>query len=140
MTRAAALPSALPYWITLSFVPLVVLAVTRGGWWIVLIPLWGWVAMPALDLILGRDLRNPDPATPDAQLFWFRLLTWIWFPIEAALVFGGIWYLTTRAGFPWWEDLAVMFAIGSPPARSGSSMRTSCSTRRTAASAGWATC
>jgi len=112
MTRAAALPSALPYWITLSFVPLVVLAVTRGGWWIVLIPLWGWVAMPALDLILGRDLRNPDPATPDAQLFWFRLLTWIWFPIEAALVFGGIWYLTTRAGFPWWEDLAVMFAIG----------------------------
>ncbi|MCL4186827.1 MAG: alkane 1-monooxygenase [Rhodobacteraceae bacterium] len=112
MTRAAALPSALPYWITLTFVPLVVLAVTRGGWWIVLIPLWGWVAMPALDLILGRDLRNPDPDTPDAELFWFRLLTWIWFPIEAALVFGGIWYLTRQADFPWWEDLAVMFAIG----------------------------
>lgn len=112
MSRSAALPSALPYWITLTFVPLVALAVTRGGWWILLIPLWGWVAMPAFDLILGRDLRNPDPETPDAQLFWFRLLTWIWFPIEAALVFGGIWYLTQRAGFPWWEDLAVMFGIG----------------------------
>lgn len=112
MTRAAALPAALPYWITLTFVPLVALAVTRGGWWIVVVPLWGWVAMPLFDLILGRDLSNPDPDTPDAQLFWFRLLTWIWFPIEAALVFGGIWHLTQRADFPWWEDLAVMFAIG----------------------------
>jgi len=112
MTRHAPLPPALPFWITLTFLPLVVLAVGRGGWWILVVPLWGWVAMPILDLALGRDTANPDPAVPEARLFWFRLLTWIWFPIEAVLVFGTIWYLTRRAGYPWWEDLAVMFAIG----------------------------
>lgn len=111
MTRPD-VPVAWPYWITLTFVPLAAMAITRGGWWIALIPLWGWVAMPVFDLILGRDLRNPDPDTPDTRLFWFRLLTWIWFPIEAALVFGGIWYLTQVATFPTWEKFLVMFGIG----------------------------
>lgn len=111
MTRTPP-PAAWPYWITLTFVPLVVLAVTRGGWWIAAIPLWGWVAMPVFDLILGRDLTNPDPDTADTELFWFRLLTWIWFPVEALLVFGAIWYLTHVADFPWHEKLAVMFGIG----------------------------
>ena len=111
MTRSA-LPAAWPYWITLSFVPLAVMAITQGGWWVAAIPLWGWGAMPVLDLILGRDLRNPDPDTADARPFWFRLLTWIWFPIEAVLVFGGIWYLTHVANFPTWEKFLVMFGIG----------------------------
>ncbi|MCC7320021.1 MAG: alkane 1-monooxygenase [Rubellimicrobium sp.] len=111
MTRTPP-PAAWPYWITLSFVPLALLAIRYGGWWIALIPLWGWVMMPVFDLILGRDLRNPDPDTPDTDLLWFRLLTWIWFPIEAALVFGGIWYLTQVAAFPTWEKFAVMFGIG----------------------------
>ncbi len=111
MTRPA-VPAAWPYWITLTFVPLAAMAIARGGWWIALIPLWGWVMMPLFDLILGRDLRNPDPDTPDTRLLWFRLLTWIWFPIEAALVFGGIWYLTHVAAFPVWEKFLVMFGIG----------------------------
>ncbi len=112
MTRNSPLPAAWPYWITLSFVPLAVMAITRGGWWIAFIPLWGWGMMPVFDLILGRDLRNPDPDTPDTELFWFRLLTWIWFPIEAALLFGAIWYLAHVAPFPLWEKFAVMFGIG----------------------------
>lgn len=105
-------PAAWPYWITLTFVPLVLMAITHGGWWIAAIPLWGWVAMPVFDLILGRDLTNPDPDTADTELFWFRALTWAWFPIEALLVYGAIWYLTHVAVFPWHEKLAVMFGIG----------------------------
>jgi alkane 1-monooxygenase len=69
--------NAWPYWMTLTFVPLVVLAVLYGGWVILLIPIYGWVLMPLLDVVLGKDLRNPDPDTPDAELFWFRLLTCI---------------------------------------------------------------
>lgn len=105
------LPAAWPYWITLTFLPLVWMAVTQGGWWIASIPLWGWVAMPLFDLILGRDLRNPDPDTPDTELFWFRLLTWIWFPIEFVVVFASIRYLST-SGMGALEQLAVMFGIG----------------------------
>jgi len=111
-TSRAAPPSAAPYWLTLTFVPLVILAVLQGGWTILLIPLYGWVLMPLLDLVLGRNLTNPDPDIPDEQLFWFRLLTWIWFPIQLALVFGTIWYLTNVGGFSTVETLGIMFGIG----------------------------
>ena len=61
--------SAWPYWLTMSFVPLVVLAVAYGGWTILLIPIYGWVLMPLLDIFMGKNLRNPDPETPDGKHF-----------------------------------------------------------------------
>ncbi len=103
---------AWPYWITLTFVPLVVLAVTRGGWYVLLIPFFGWVLMPMLDVVVGKNLHNPDPNTPDTALFWFRLLTWIWFPLQFFLVFGSLYYLSHFASYPWYETLGIMFGIG----------------------------
>ncbi|MDX2482130.1 MAG: alkane 1-monooxygenase [Pseudodonghicola sp.] len=103
---------AAPYWLTLTFVPLVALAVWQGGWTILLIPFYGWVLMPLLDLLLGKNLTNPDPDTPDAELFWFRLLTWVWFPIEIVLVFGTIWYVTHVGGFSGLETFGLLFGIG----------------------------
>ncbi len=103
---------AWPYWVTITFVPLVYLAVTRGGWTVLLIPAYAWVLMPLLDMVLGRNLRNPDPDTPEAALFWFRLLTWIWFPIQFALVFGTLWYLRQIGSYSTLETLGIMFGIG----------------------------
>ncbi|MFZ1481158.1 MAG: alkane 1-monooxygenase [Paracoccaceae bacterium] len=111
MTRTPAL-KAWPYWLTLTFVPLVLLAILQGGWTILLIPAYAWVLMPILDTILGKNLTNPDPDTPDSELFWFRLLTWIWFPIEVCLVFGAIWALTRTGGYSALETLGIMFGIG----------------------------
>ncbi|MCF6234575.1 MAG: alkane 1-monooxygenase [Rhodobacteraceae bacterium] len=104
--------SAWPYWMTLTFVPLVALAVLQGGWTIWLIPFYGWVVMPLLDIVLGRNLKNPDPDTPDEALFWFRLLTWIWLPIQIVMVFGSLWYLTRVASYSTAETLGIMFGIG----------------------------
>tara|TARA_R110002111_G_scaffold22916_3_gene52121 strand:+ start:1601 stop:2692 length:1092 start_codon:yes stop_codon:yes gene_type:complete len=98
--------------VTITFVPLVYLAVTRGGWTVLLIPAYAWVLMPLLDMVLGRNLRNPDPDTPEAALFWFRLLTWIWFPIQFALVFGTLWYLRQIGSYSTLETLGIMFGIG----------------------------
>lgn len=113
MTTEAPHPlRAWPYWITLTFVPLVYLAVTQGGWTVLLIPAYGWVLMPLLDTVLGRNLRNPDPNTPEAALFWFRLLTWIWFPIQFVLVFGTLWYLCHIGSYSTLENFAIMFGIG----------------------------
>lgn len=103
---------AWPYWMTLTFVPLVALAVTQGGWAILLVPFYGWVLMPLLDMVLGRNLRNPDPDTPDEALFWFRLLTWIWFPVQFLLVYGSLWYLRHVAAHSTLETLGIMFGIG----------------------------
>ncbi len=112
MSNRDSLPPAWPFWLTLTFVPLVVLAILRGGWWIAAVPAFGWVLVPIIDKLLGRSLRNPDPNTPDDRLFWFRLLTWIWFPIQFALVYGAIWYVTRIADYGPLESLGVMFAIG----------------------------
>lgn len=103
---------AWPYWLTMTFVPLVILAVIQGGWTILLIPFYGWVLMPFLDILLGKNLRNPDPETPDAALFWFRLLTWVWFPVQFALVYGALWFVTHDAEYSTLETLGIMFGIG----------------------------
>jgi len=103
---------AWPYWLTMSFVPLVVLAVLQGGWTILLIPLWAWVIMPILDFVVGKNLHNPDTDTPDAKLFWFRLLTIIWFPIQFCLVFGTLWYLSRHGTYDKLEVFGIMFGIG----------------------------
>lgn len=103
---------AWPYWMTLSFVPLIALAVWQAGWTIWLIPIYGWVLMPLLDLILGKDMRNPDPDTPEAALFWFRALTIIWFPIQAVLVFGTLYFVTRMGQYSTLETLGIMFGIG----------------------------
>ncbi|MCB1367011.1 MAG: alkane 1-monooxygenase [Rhodobacteraceae bacterium] len=113
LTAAAPAPlRAWPYWLTLTFVPLVILAIAEGGWTILLIPAYGWVLMPLLDTVAGKNLGNPDINTPDSELFWFRLLTWIWFPIEFCLVFGAIWALTHSTGYSGWETFGIMFGIG----------------------------
>ncbi|WP_368186775.1 alkane 1-monooxygenase [Aestuariibius sp. HNIBRBA575] len=103
---------AWPYWVTILFVPLVILAVVYGGWTILLIPAFGWVLMPLLDTILGQDLRNPDPDTPVECLFWFRLLTCIWFPIQFLLVFGTLYYLSHVGQHSVLETFGIMFGIG----------------------------
>ncbi|WP_406645190.1 alkane 1-monooxygenase [Aliisedimentitalea scapharcae] len=113
MTRSDLhLPAAWPFWLTLTFVPLVAVAVMRGDWTIWLIPAYGWLVIPVLDLIVGKYRRNADPQTPDSDLYWFRLLTWIWFPISFCLVFGTIWYLDAQADYSTGVLLAVMFGIG----------------------------
>ncbi|SDO96553.1 alkane 1-monooxygenase [Lutimaribacter pacificus] len=103
---------AWPYWITLTFVPLVMLAVLAGGWTIWLIPVYGWVLMPLLDTVLGKNLSNPDPDTPDEDLLWFRLLTWVWLPVEIVLVYGTLWALTHAVDRTPAETLGIMFGIG----------------------------
>ncbi len=112
VARSGAKLRAWPYWLSMTFVPLVVLALWKGGLFILLIPFYGWVLMPLLDLILGKNLQNPDPETPLSRLFWFRLLTWLWFPIEVLLLYGAIWTLTHLPGYSTPETLGIMFGIG----------------------------
>ena len=112
MTSPSARLRAWPYSLTLTIVPLVVLAALQGGWTFLLIPFYGWVLMPLLDTLAGKDLRNPDPDTPDSELFWFRLLTWIWFPVQFCLVYGTLWHVTRVADYALWETLGIMFGIG----------------------------
>ena len=52
---------ALPFWLSLGMVPLVVLAARQGGWWFALLPIYAWYLTTFLDVLLGLNTENPDP-------------------------------------------------------------------------------
>lgn len=115
MTDPATLRSlrhALPFWLSLGMIPLALLGALRGGWATALLPAYGWLMVTVLDALLGRETENPDPATPEADLFWYRLITLLWFPLQFATLFGLIRFVTHGAGLSLAEVLVLFFGMG----------------------------
>ncbi len=111
-SKVARFTSAAPFWVSLLLLPLVFLSARYGGWAILLPPLAAWYLYTALDVVLGRNTENPDLETPDKALFWYKLLTWIWVPIQLVMIFGTIWYVTGADHLNGWEKLGVMLGVG----------------------------
>ena len=72
---------ALPFWLSLTLLPLVAAGLVWGGWALVALPVYGWVGITLLDALAGRERANPDPATLPDRLRWHRLVTRIWLPL-----------------------------------------------------------
>lgn len=106
------LRAALPFWLSLSLLPLIWFAATRGGWALILPPLGTWWLYSVLDAIFGLNRENADPETGEDQLFWYRLITLIWFPIQFAVIYGTIWYATGAAHLSTFEKLVLFFDVG----------------------------
>ncbi len=106
------LSGAIPFWISLGLVPLAILGAVQGGWWLILLPLAAWWLTSALDAIAGLNLENPDPETPESELFWYRLLTLIWFPVQVCLIFGMIAYATRAGHLNGFEKILLFFGVG----------------------------
>ena len=102
---------ALPFWMSLGLVPLALVAVAKGAWWWLLMPGYAWYMVTLLDLVLGLNTDNPATDTPTDQLGWYRAITVIWPPVQIALIFGMIWYVT-RAPLSGWEQLGVFAGLG----------------------------
>ena len=103
---------ALPFWASLALLPLVALAARYGSWAIILPPAGAWWLYTGLDALLGRNTENPDPETPDSALFWYKLITWIWLPIQLVMIYGTIAYVVGGDHLVWWEKLGVFFGVG----------------------------
>jgi len=110
-TEVAKLARALPFWLSLTFVPVIAVAAWLGGWWLLMIPLYTWGLFALLDRIFGQNLENADPMTPEGTLYWYRLITLIWTPVQLLVIFGSIW-LVTKGDYVWWEKMFLMFGIG----------------------------
>ncbi len=106
------LREALPFWLSLSILPLFPLALKLGGFWLLIVPAYTWGLYSLLDQILGEDPTDLDPRTPDERLFWYRLITMIWAPIQFVVIFGSIWAATTSPDMRWWEKLFLMYGVG----------------------------
>ncbi|MFC7702890.1 alkane 1-monooxygenase [Plastorhodobacter daqingensis] len=106
------LKNALPFWLSLGMIPLAIAGGWFGGWTVALLPVYGWLLVTILDAITGLEEDNPDTLIPETDLFWYRLITMIWFPIQFLTVFGMIWWVTHTDHLNMTEILVLMFGMG----------------------------
>lgn len=102
---------ALPFWASLLLLPAIWISMSWGVWSFVLVWLLSWGLYSVLDLAFGLNEANTDPDTPDDALFWYRLVTWIWAPLQIVTVFGVIAYLA-RSDLSAWDAIAVAVGLG----------------------------
>ena len=110
--RVARLARALPFWMSLALFPLIVFVAGQGGWWLIALPLATWWLFSGLDAVLGLEVANADPATAEAQLFWYRLVTLVWFPLQLVTIFGLIWYATRADHLSTPEAFGLFVGVG----------------------------
>jgi alkane 1-monooxygenase len=87
---------AVPHAIGFVLPPIIVWSASLGGAWTFLPVALLYVALPALDALWGL---NPTNAGADAPALganpWFRSVTWLWVPVQLALI---AWVLAHVAG------------------------------------------
>lgn len=106
------LTNALPFWLSLGTIPLAVIGATQGGWTVVMLPFFSWGLFSLLDAITGLNEANSDLETPETGLFWYRLITMIWFPVQFVLLFWMLWYVPQAAHLGLLEKLVLFFGMG----------------------------
>ncbi len=106
------LSKALPFALPLFLVPLIWFVAIQGTWWVLLVPISTWYLFSGLDALLGLNLDNADPDTPDEDLFWYRLVTMIWPVVQFATLFGLIWYATHTDHLSAAAKIGLFFGVG----------------------------
>ena len=117
MTTAKQISSfqrAMPFWISILLIPIALISATQGGWTIALLPLITWFMFSILDGLLGLNLDNADPETPDENLTWYKAITVAWAPLQFALLFWMIWYANGPgdAHLSPVETITLFFGVG----------------------------
>ena len=110
--KVAKLTSALPFWVSLSLVPVILFAAKHGGWALILPVLASWGAFSVLDVVTGLYTENTDTETADGQLYWYDFIVLIWFPVQFFLIFGLIWYVTATDHLSAIEKICLFFGVG----------------------------
>ncbi|UMA64179.1 alkane 1-monooxygenase [Roseivivax marinus] len=108
----ARLTAALPFWVSLLLLPVLWIAAARGGAWLALPPLLTWYLFSALDAALGLNTENADPMTEESQLVWYRLVTLVWPPLQAATLFGLIAWVAPSDHLGTGEKIALFAGMG----------------------------
>ncbi|WP_127106143.1 alkane 1-monooxygenase [Pararhodobacter zhoushanensis] len=106
------LASALPFWLSLGFVPILAAGTVWGGWWLILPVLYSAGLFSLLDWFTGLNEDNPQTDAPLGQLFWYRLITLIWFPVQFGLIYGALWWVTHRGTLTGPEMLILFYGLG----------------------------
>jgi alkane 1-monooxygenase len=108
----ARLSRVLPFWLSMGLIPLAWLTALWGGWWVLLLPVVTWYLFSLLDAVVGLDLDNADLEATDDDLFWYRMITLAWVPLQFLTLFGLIWYVPQAEHLGTWERIGVFFGVG----------------------------
>ncbi|MGI3185116.1 alkane 1-monooxygenase [Nioella aestuarii] len=111
-SQVAKLQNALPFWMSVLLVPLAVFGAWAGGLALLVLPLYAIGLTTLLDAVSGLNQENPDPETPEDGMFWYRLVTLIWFPVQIVTVLSLIWYATHSSHLATWEKLLLFYGVG----------------------------
>jgi len=103
---------ALPFAISLTFPPVVALGSYLGGAWISAAALYALLGIPLADAAVRQTSAALDPATEEGALFWHRLLTWVWVPVQLVMLFGVIGYVGYAGDLAGWELALLAFSLG----------------------------
>ena len=110
--EVARLQNALPFWLSLGALPMAALGMAWGGWAVFLMPLYTWGLYALLDALLGLNSDNADLETSEADLFWYRVITIIWFPVQFVILLMMLWYVPQAGHLNILEKLALFFGMG----------------------------
>ncbi|MEL6585932.1 MAG: alkane 1-monooxygenase, partial [Pseudomonadota bacterium] len=103
---------ALPFWVSLTMIPMVWVAASLGGIWVLLLPLYAWGAYAILDAVAGMEEGNADPDMERSGLGWYRAITLIWGPVQFLTLFGLIYYATRADHLTGWALVGLFFGMG----------------------------
>ncbi|WP_439111000.1 alkane 1-monooxygenase [Lentibacter sp.] len=106
------LSRALPFWLSLTLIPLAWIGAVNGGWTVLLLPLATWYLFSGLDAVLGLNLENADPNIGDEHLKAYALITQLWAPLQFLTLFGLIWYVPRAEHLGALESILLFFGVG----------------------------
>ena len=110
--QLARFQNALPFWLSFALLPVAVFGATYGSWSVLLLPLITWYLFSVLDAFVGLNLENADLDATEEDLFWYRMITTVWAPVQFVLVFGLIWYTQHTTHLNTWEKIGLFFGVG----------------------------
>jgi len=105
-------PSALPFWASLTLIPVAWIGAVFGGWALVLLPVYAWGVFSLLDALIGIDPRNPDIEVPSKAIKWHRLITLIWPIAQVLTTFPLLAYATNANHLSSFEKVALFMGVG----------------------------
>ena len=108
----AKLKNALPFWLSLGTIPMALLGMAWGGVAVFLMPLYTWGLYALLDALLGLNTDNADTGTTEHDLYFYRLITLVWFPVQFTVLLLMLWYVPQAGNLNIAEKLALFFGMG----------------------------
>ncbi|MEM7488343.1 MAG: alkane 1-monooxygenase [Pseudomonadota bacterium] len=104
--------SALPFWVSLTMVPIVWFGAVMGGAWVLTVPIYAWGLYSVVDRFAGLEEANADPNMERTGLGWYRAITLLWAPVQIATLFALIWYAIRADHLGGWELFGLFFGMG----------------------------